>query len=115
MKFLGLVVLLSLVSSKIFAIQCVGTEPFWNATVNTEEVVFNAMALEEPVKMKITKLDGIVGFSTEHAAVYSNNNGPVAIITTESCNDGMSDDDYLKKAIIFTDFNTFMGCCTESK
>lgn len=116
MKALLLILTTTFIASQSFALDCAGTEPFWGATLSSDKIEVTDVVMEESITvMPVTEISGAHGYTSEFLQVYSNQNGPVAIVTSNSCNDGMSDFTYPKEVIIFTGTGTLYGCCGEGK
>lgn len=94
--------------------RCIGTEPFWNATLTEEVVNVNTM---EGVQYhnQISEVSGAAGYVASYIQVFSNLRGPVAVVKQAKCSDGMSDKEYDYEAIIFTDLVTLYGCCRKAR
>ncbi len=98
-------------SSSAFALNCHGTEPFWGATVSSTEITLEDPVLENKKVSVVQKVEAASGFTAEYMSIYSDNRGPLAIVMTRECNNGMSDDIFPKEIILFTDSGVLSGCC----
>lgn len=110
---LGLTVLHANISEDTSALNCHGTEPFWGATLTEENVALEGPGFETPVSLPVTSVTGAAGYLADFLKVYSNQNGPVAIVTSNKCSDGMSDFTYPREVILFSGSATLYGCCGE--
>ena len=112
MKSILLVLIASLFSVNALALNCHGTEPFWGATVSTDKVEF--VDFDEQVQTTpITEVKAAAGFTSSFMQIYVNARGPVAIVTSNSCSDSMSNFTFPKEIILFTEMGVRYGCCGE--
>lgn len=111
MKTIKIILLTSLFSANAFALECGGTEPFWGATVSKSSVDIRSLGEPENQSIAVTSVEAASGYTSEFLQIYKNDNGPVAVVTSNKCNDSMSDYIYPKEIIIFTGSETFYGCC----
>lgn len=109
MKSIFLSILVSLFSLNALALNCHGTEPFWSADLSTDKIVFDNFGDVET--FPVSEIDSAFGYTASFLQIYKNNRGPVAIVTTNKCSDGMSDFEYPNEIILFTGTGTFYGCC----
>ncbi len=100
-------------STAAFAVNCAGTEPFWGAQILTDKIVLEGPGYEVPMALPVTSVSGASGLTADFLKVYSNDNGQVAVITSNKCTDGMSDYEFPNEIIIFTGTETLYGCCGE--
>ncbi len=113
MKSLVFGVLASLFSLNALAIDCHGTEPFWAAEVADDKVVLEGPGYEPALTLPVTNVSGAAGYTASFLQVFSNNNGQVAMVTSNECNNGMSDHIFPNEVYIFTGSTTLYGCCGE--
>jgi len=75
---------------------CMGTEPFWNAKVSTEEGLRFADIDQNEAVMPITKAMNAIGRMHRFAVLASDGKTRATAMlgTNESCSDGMSDRDF---------------------
>lgn len=107
----GLMVMTFLFSLNALAIDCHGTEPFWRASVSEDKVILDQAGDIPILTLPINKVSGAAGFTSGFLKVYANNNGPVAVVTSNKCNNSMSDDIFPNEIILFTGATTLYGCC----
>jgi uncharacterized membrane protein len=112
MKFLMVLVLTSFISTSALAIGCHGTEPFWSAEVSSDKIVLTFVG-ESQSTFPVVSTQGAWGYTADFLKVYTNDNGPVAVMTSNKCSDSMSDFEYPNEIIIFTGGGTLYGCCGE--
>jgi len=112
MKSILLVLIVSLFSVNALALNCHGTEPFWSAEVSDEKVDF--LDFDDKVQStRITEVKAASGFTSSFMQIYVNARGPVAVVTSNTCSDSMSDFAFPKEIILFTDMGVRYGCCGE--
>ncbi len=112
MKYLmALLVAFPLLSQPALALNCFGTEPFWRAEISTQKLVLQKMSEEVAISIPLTSRSGVAGYTQDFVQVHSNMNGPVAVVTSTPCNDGMSDYTYPQQIILFTGADNLYGCC----
>ncbi|MCO5144448.1 MAG: hypothetical protein M9962_15320 [Oligoflexia bacterium] len=113
MNFLTVLLVSIFMSANAMAanFSCHGTEPFWGAKVSSETIELNGPDYENPAKIVVTSVSGASGMVDSFLRVYSNKNGPIAIITSNKCDNGMSDETFPHEIILFTDSETLYGCC----
>lgn len=99
-----------LMSASAFALECHGTEPFWGAWVTDEKVEFS-FTDEKVSVFPVTKVEAAMGMSVDYMSIYSDARGPLAVVTTRECNNGMSDEIFPKEVLIFTGRGVLSGCC----
>lgn len=101
---------LALFNAQALALDCRGTEPFWAATLTN-----SALTLEFPgekvAPLPITSTKGASGMSEDFLKVYKDERGPVAVLQSQECSDGMSDHIFPQEVILFTGSQTLYGCC----
>ena len=95
------------------AIDCHGTEPFWGAEISDQKVVLEGPGYEPSLTLPVNSVSGAAGFTADFLKVYSNDNGQVAVVTSNKCSDSMSDFIFPNEVIIFTGSTTLYGCCGE--
>lgn len=108
-KILVTLVAIALYSGQSFALECHGTEPFWDATVVSHKVEVSGPNFHE--RLPVDGLSTASGMTSDFLKVYTKNNIPVAIVTSNTCDDGMSDFEYPNAVIIFTSSSVLYGCC----
>ncbi len=92
-----------------FALDCHGTEPFFKAQVSSSLFTLENDGVKD--SQPITKVSTAVGTQESFLQVFSNDAGPVAVVKSAECNNGMSDEIFPKEVIIFSKGNVFYGCC----
>jgi uncharacterized membrane protein len=97
-------------ANSAFAVSCHGTEPFWQAELNADSVVFTP-AGSAPESQKVDEVTSAVGIAWAFMQVYQNSDGPVAVVKTQECNNGMSDETFPQEVILFKNGDTYYGCC----
>lgn len=100
-----------LFSFNALALNCHGTEPFWSAEITDTQVKLDEFG--DKSVLPITSKTGAAGFMSDFLQVFSSMNGPVAIVTSNKCNDSMSDFEFPHEVILFTGSTTLYGCCGE--
>ena len=111
MKLVACLVLGIFCSTNAFAMSCAGTEPFWGAEISSDKIVLEGPGYETPLALPVTSVSGAWGFTADFLKVYSNDNGQVAVMTSNKCSDSMSDFEFPNEIIIFTGTGTLYGCC----
>jgi len=96
-----------------FALDCFGTEPFWSAEVSTEIISLEIDRSQSA--FQVTHISGARGYTEDFVKIFSNSQGPVAVIKAANCNDGMSDNEFEKEILLFTPAGTLYGCCGPAK
>ncbi len=112
MKKLILLSMAALFSMNTMALSCHGTEPFWGAEISETEVVVDLIEVQEKV-LPVTDIIEAAGFASGFVTTYSNNKVPVAVTSSNECNNGMSDHIFPKEVIIFLGDSVLYGCCGE--
>ncbi|MES2768341.1 MAG: hypothetical protein V4596_04280 [Bdellovibrionota bacterium] len=114
LKFALAAIAVALISQNSFALECHGTEPFWGATLTEDNLSLQTVDIEGVTETKITKVAGAAGMVEEFLQVYSNEDGPVAVVRkTDSCSNGMSDETFPQEIIILSGDTNLYGCCGE--
>ncbi|MCB9092348.1 MAG: hypothetical protein H6620_07285 [Halobacteriovoraceae bacterium] len=113
MKILGLFLSLSFLSASGMTMKCSGTEPFWGATLGKDKITVEFAGEEEKEIITVDSIKGAAGYVDSFVRVFSSNKTPVAVVTSNSCNNGMSDHTYPNEVIIFTPTYNLYGCCGE--
>ena len=97
--------------SQAFAIICQGTEPFWVADITNTSIYVDVYG-EDLKNIPITSTEAPRGRTEEFEKTYYNNNRPVATVSLDRCNNGMSDLIYRKQVIIYIPtVGNLSGCC----
>ncbi|NCN41272.1 hypothetical protein GW916_08480 [bacterium] len=112
MKLLIASLTLLVTSASSYALSCHGTEPFWSAEISENNLSFDQFTYPS-VSYDVTKVSPANGFSSDYIQVYSDDRGPLAVVKSDKCSDGMNDADFPKEIIIFTGSGTYFGCCGE--
>lgn len=95
--------------------KCVGTEPFWGATILDNKVVFASPELERPVSSSIVSLQTAAGVGPDFAFVVKTQN-LTATVVSGACTDGMSDNEYTHHIVIDRgNTRVLYGCCNQMK
>ncbi len=108
-----LFVLFATLSVNAKSLNCGGTEPFWDAKINLEN---GLVKISDPSNAKgstiKTKISPAAGTSVEYAFVAKGKYTSLAVVSNESCNDGMSDEKY-SYSVIMTGYSAepLVGCC----
>lgn len=116
MKHLTHILLLTLAvilfSPNTFALECIGTEPSWSASINGQSAVIENA--DKTTVHKVTDVSGAAGYSKEYLRIYSGTSGAVAIANrTDRCTDGLNKRLYPYE-VIFVGKQKLYGCCDES-
>ena len=99
---------------------CVGTEPFWNATVTNESITLSLAKFgekDEVQKLRVSQITSAEGISKEFLRVYSQQEKPVAVLQKTNCSDDLTDELYSHEVYLFLDQAwerknvTLYGCC----
>ena len=97
---------------------CHGTEPFWNATVNSAEIKVNGSGFEPGISFAVSRTEDAVGYQTGFLTTYFSEKDletgastPLAVLTTNKCNDGMQDEIFPHEIILFAANRVYYGCC----
>ncbi len=97
--------------------QCHGTEPFWNLSIDANQLKFDKNG--SSIVIKNSKPKSAIGMSDKHIALYQ---GKVVgqekflnvILKTDSqCIDNMSNKTYAITAHVLTGSELYTGCCSE--
>ena len=97
--------------------QCHGKEPFWNLSINADQLIFDKNGASMVIKNSNPK--SAIGISDKHIALYQ---GKVVgqekflnvILKTDSqCIDNMSNKTYAITALVLTGSELYTGCCSE--
>lgn len=112
MKTVFTVLTLAMFSLPTFAaeIKCIGTEPFWSATVKNGILKYNDPIQEKPVSLKVLSIKNAEGFSPNNIQVIKTKFTRLSLVRGE-CSDGMSDNIYSHHAIYEKDDVVLGGCC----
>lgn len=105
-----------LLSANALALDCHGTEPFWNATISDQEVYLSGSGYEPGITYAVSEVNGPEGMQESFAQVYYGELGryqPLAVVTSTKCSDGMSDFEFPQEIFLFTGTETLYGCCGE--
>ena len=110
-KLLLLIIIFSFNSASA-ALSCFGTEPFWSAKVSDEAVILKLWDDKQTLIVSdVSAPAGMPNIEIGHIRILSDKRGPLAVLTANSCSDGMSDEDYPKEIILFSGSTTLYGCC----
>ena len=112
MKKLILLTVAALFSMNTMALSCHGTEPFWGAKISETEIVVDLIE-GEPKVFPVSDVIEAAGFASGFVTTYSNQKVPVAVTSSNECNNGMSDHIFPKEVIIFLGDSVLYGCCGE--
>ena len=89
--------------------RCVGTEPFWNLTIDPNGVIFSHMDLGKthyPIPSPFPAFkNGMMVLETSDGTSKLK-----LTLKEETCSDGMSEDSYPYSAVVERDGTTFKGC-----
>ncbi len=97
--------------------QCHGAEPFWNLSIDANQLIFDKNGASMVIKNSNPK--SAIGMSDKHIALYQ---GKVVgqekflnvILKTDSkCIDNMSNKTYATTALVLTGSELYTGCCSE--
>ena len=111
MKYLMALLAFPLMSQSALALNCFGTEPFWGAEISEHKLTLREMGEEATISIPLTSTSGVAGYTEDFVRIYANMNGPVAVVTSTPCNDGMSDYIYPQQIVLFTGAYNLYGCC----
>ena len=78
------------------ALDCHGTEPFWNAKVSDKSIELKELGTVTFL-FSITKTNPAQGYKESFIKNYSNDNGPIATVTSRACDNGMSEEIFPKE------------------
>ena len=115
MKLFSILASIFLLSGNALAVSCHGTEPFWGAEVTKDKIVLNMVGFEAdaPKTLAVSSVSGAAGYTASFLKVYSNQGKKVAVMTSNKCDNGMSDHIFPNQIIIFNGAETLYGCCGE--
>lgn len=112
-SILSLICLLSVsfaAQAKVF--QCVGTEPFWGAQIDTQKQVTKLSSPGDSSSVIRTKITQAAGTGGYFAFAAQGKYVTLAVTSNESCSDGMSDERYTHSVLILGYGKTpLFGCC----
>lgn len=98
-------------------LKCVGTEPFWGASIDIEnQKLFLSAPMTNEVQTSLN-IQGAIGYSKESAFMGTSEGFIVSVVRTDSCSDGMSDQIYPFQVLISTKSESgqwqapLFGCC----
>jgi uncharacterized membrane protein len=99
-------------------LQCLGTEPFWNVTIQNDKLIFNNPVNEKQV-FTITKMSQSQN-TTNRWFIEAENTNKVKLqvfLIESSCSDGMSDNNYKYELLLHRSQTgqTINGCCNKVK
>ncbi|MAF79242.1 MAG: hypothetical protein CME60_13860 [Halobacteriovoraceae bacterium] len=112
MKKMILLVIAAMFSLNTMALSCHGTEPFWGAEI-TKDLVSLDFIGEGIKEIPITEVHEAAGFVSGFVTTFSSGGKPVAVTTSNKCNNSMSDHIFPKEVIIFLGETVLYGCCGE--
>lgn len=96
-------------SDNSWATSCHGTEPFWSADIKNDQIVLNE--IEKKTVLHYSQATAAEGMKPEFLKVFSDKRGPVAVLISASCNNGMSDEMFPQQFVLFLGNKTLFGCC----
>lgn len=91
-------------------LNCSGTEPFWNATIDNKLMTVSDASLDNPVKLKILSVNQAAGFTDNNIMVIKTKFSRMTVVAG-NCSDGMSEETYTHHAVLERDGIIFGGCC----
>lgn len=100
---------------------CLGTEPFWNLTIDSKKVTFEDFGSESKRTIDNKGARPAFGHTTAYVTLYQ---GKVkeepgrfmnVMIRAEECSDGMSDETYPFSVLVLSGTDLHVGCCRASK
>ncbi|MEM5582928.1 hypothetical protein WNZ15_10735 [Roseibium sp. AS2] len=101
------------------ALQCSGTEPFWNVAIDDDDSTFISQDLESPIELDYLRLAPGIGRTDLWAHYLDSADGAysltVVVRYTEACSDDMSDLTYDFEALLlglYTAGAPAYGCCS---
>lgn len=104
------------------ALQCAGTEPFWNVAIDENASTFLSPDLESPIKLDYLRLAPGIGRSDLWGHYLGSADGAYSLTVivryTEACSDGMSDLTYDYEALLLglsASGAPAYGCCSISR
>lgn len=121
MKKSLIVLTVALFSAQLMAMEtptlkCFGTEPFWGVTTKASTLTLDHFG-EKAETFNITGVSAAAGTQEGWATLVTAANAKSSlnlIVKKESCNDGMSDEDYRYSAYVQTGDLLLVGCCNDN-
>ncbi|MGZ3744433.1 MAG: hypothetical protein ACXWRE_02735 [Pseudobdellovibrionaceae bacterium] len=117
MKYLFSFIFVTLATLSLHAktLNCVGTEPFWSASINLDN---GTVKISDPDSGKgislSTKIIPAAGTSEVYAFLAKGKYTSLAVVRNENCNDGMSEEKYTHTVLMSGYKNQpYVGCCKE--
>jgi len=105
--------LLTVVSLQAKVMNCVGTEPFWDATIDLSngKVKITDPSNEKGVSIK-TEVTPAAGTTGEFAFVAKGKYTSLVVMSNDTCSDGMSEEKYTH-SVMMIGYNSqpWFGCC----
>lgn len=98
------------------SLKCFGTEPFWGITTKDSTLSLDNFG-ENAEKFTINSVTAAVGTQEGWATLITakNEKSSISLIAKkESCNDGMSDEEYTYSAYVQTGDALLIGCCNDN-
>lgn len=109
MKNLFLILVGLFMATPSSATECFGEQPFWEATISKDEVVFKLGGSE--IKDVIEGPKPFEGLGTLMGSAYYGSYGPIAVIRNTDCTDARTDRAFTQEGIFFLFGKVYYGCC----
>lgn len=105
--------LFAAVSLQAKVMSCVGTEPFWGATLNLDNGV---VKIAEPSSEKGATIKTVItsaaGTSGDYAFVAKGKYTSLVVMNNQNCTDGMSEETYTHSVMLIGyKSQPWFGCC----
>ena len=91
---------------------CYGTEPFWDATIDNSQLVFSYDEKKRIYPLPTFEAPG--GTNPDYITsvqARTKNGSAIGFIVNETCSDGMSDKQFPYSIYLFVNGRPFRGCC----
>ncbi|MFB2834605.1 COG3650 family protein [Floridanema evergladense] len=108
--------LISQTPAKVETFTAIGTEPFWNITINRNGIVYSSPDASKRIYPYVAPI-AAQARSVDFVRVYRLNgqpNGTLIIKKVKSCSDGMSDKAYPYEAILILGNQVMEGCASRN-
>lgn len=96
-------------------LSCVGTEPFWGATINLDNgvVKIDEPSIEKGIAIK-TVITSAAGTAGDYAFVAKGKHTSMVVMHNTTCTDGMSEETYTHSVMMIGyKSQPWFGCCKE--
>jgi uncharacterized membrane protein len=109
---LAVLMVTSTVHAAVF--NCIGTEPFWTAQINTTAQVTKLQLNESQGATISTKITQAAGTTGDYAFTAEGKYVTLSVVTDATCNDGMSDKTYTHAVLLKrAGTSPLYGCCRQ--